>query len=121
MRIAVSSMGENLDSMVDERFGRAKTFIVFDTETDEYEVLNNEAYMLSGGAGTKTAQAIIDKGVGAVISGNIGPNAMDVMKRAGIRVFNAYNMSVREAVDLFKKGLLREVLQPTSKGHHGGM
>ncbi|MDI6600796.1 MAG: NifB/NifX family molybdenum-iron cluster-binding protein [Thermoanaerobacteraceae bacterium] len=121
MRVAISSTGTDIDSIVDERFGRARYFIIVDTETGEHEAIDNEAYQLSGGAGAKTAQMIIEKGSEAVISSNIGPNAMDVMEKAGIRVYRAYNMSVKEAVDLFNKGLLQEILQPTSKGHHGGI
>ena len=41
MKIAISSQGENLNSMVDPRFGRAAQFVLFDTETASYETISN--------------------------------------------------------------------------------
>ncbi|NQU20396.1 MAG: NifB/NifX family molybdenum-iron cluster-binding protein, partial [Candidatus Nealsonbacteria bacterium] len=45
MKIAVTSQGPDLTSQVDPRFGRAKTFIVVDTETDEFSVHDNTQNM----------------------------------------------------------------------------
>jgi len=41
MKIAFSSNGPENNSMVDPRFGRAKYFIVFDTDTYESSVIDN--------------------------------------------------------------------------------
>ncbi|HDL08740.1 MAG TPA: dinitrogenase iron-molybdenum cofactor biosynthesis protein, partial [Desulfobacteraceae bacterium] len=41
MKIAVTSMGTDLDSPVDPRFGRAAYIIIVDLETFSFEVLDN--------------------------------------------------------------------------------
>ncbi|MDH3882088.1 MAG: dinitrogenase iron-molybdenum cofactor biosynthesis protein, partial [Desulfobacteraceae bacterium] len=41
MKIAVTSQGTNLDSQVDPRFGRAAYILIVDTETFDFEVLDN--------------------------------------------------------------------------------
>jgi len=75
MKIAISATGTTLDAEVDPRFGRCQGFIIADTETDEYEAIDNASAMAAGGAGISTAQMIAGKGVEAVLTGNCGPNA----------------------------------------------
>jgi predicted Fe-Mo cluster-binding NifX family protein len=41
MKIAIPSVGNDLNSLVNERFGRAEKFIIYDTSTKSYEVLEN--------------------------------------------------------------------------------
>ena len=41
MKVAITSQGPDMTSMVDLRFGRAKYFIVVDTETGEFSAHDN--------------------------------------------------------------------------------
>ena len=41
MKIAITSRGETLNSEVDPRFGRAACFIIIDTETMDFSVIEN--------------------------------------------------------------------------------
>ena len=41
MKIAITTSGDGLDSQVDPRFGRAKAFIIYDTESGEWSLLDN--------------------------------------------------------------------------------
>jgi predicted Fe-Mo cluster-binding NifX family protein len=41
VKIAVTSTGSSLDSMVDERFGRCRFFIFINPESKEYEAVEN--------------------------------------------------------------------------------
>jgi len=84
MKVAISSTGPGLDSEVDPRFGRCQYFIIGDTETMEHGVMDNSSAMAAGGAGISAAQAIVDKGVQALLTGNCGPNAYEVLSSAGI-------------------------------------
>ncbi|QSZ26988.1 NifB/NifX family molybdenum-iron cluster-binding protein [Aceticella autotrophica] len=119
MKIAVSSEGSSIDSKMDTRFGRAEYFIIVDNKTMEYEAIKNSAAAKSGGAGTEAAQQLVNKGVEAVISSNVGPNAMDVLVAANIPAYKASNLSIKEAVEHFNKGLLEKISEPTNKGLHG--
>ena len=82
MKIAVSATGPDMDAEVDPRFGRCQYFIIVDPETMEFEAVDNESAMASGGAGISAAQMIAGKGVEAVLTGNCGPNAYQVLSHA---------------------------------------
>jgi predicted Fe-Mo cluster-binding NifX family protein len=105
MKVAISSSGPNLESPVDPRFGRCQYLIFCETESKSWEAEPNANLNASGGAGIRTAQAVVDKGVEAVITGNIGPNAMQVL--AGqVKVFTGFGGTVEEAIQALKEGRL---------------
>lgn len=118
MKIAVSAAGDTPDSPMDMRFGRAPYFILIDPDTGAYEAADNGAAQSSGGAGIATAQMIVDKGAHAVITGNVGPNAMRVLNAGDIPVYGGRQVTVRENMDLFKKGQL-EKIETTVPAHFG--
>ena len=120
MKIGVTSTGEDLYANVDPRFGRCKYFLIVDTESMKFEVLSNENAMASGGAGIQTAQTIANKGVEAVVTGNIGPNAFQTLSAAGIKVFTGASGTIKEAIEKYKKGELNETEAPNA-GSHSGM
>jgi predicted Fe-Mo cluster-binding NifX family protein len=119
MKVAVSATSPTLDAQVDPRFGRCQYFIIADPETMEFESLENSAATAGGGAGITTAQAIAGKGVAAVLTGNCGPNAYQVLNAAGIKVITGLSGSVREAIANYKAGKLKASSQPSVPGHFG--
>ncbi|MGB9678519.1 MAG: NifB/NifX family molybdenum-iron cluster-binding protein [Thermoanaerobacteraceae bacterium] len=119
MKIAISSEGNTLESKVDSRFGRAKYFIIVDSDTNEYKVIDNFAALQGSGAGTKAAQILLDEGIAYVISSNVGPNALEVFQAADINIYKAVNGTIKENINEFKKGTLEKILMPTNNGHHG--
>lgn len=118
MKIAISSTGNNPENAMDQRLGRAAYLIVMDTETLEFETINNDAAASAGGAGVASAQAIVDKGAEAVITGNVGPNAMNVLQAAQIAIYRGLPISVKENVAKYKQGLL-EKIETTVPAHSG--
>ena len=120
MKIAVTSKSNNLESEIDPRFGRCSYFLIVDTDTMDFEYLSNESAMASGGAGIQAAQTVVKAGVKVVVTGNMGPNAFQTISAAGIRVFTGANGTVKEVVDKYKKGELKEAAAP-NVGSHSGM
>jgi len=118
MKIAMSAKGKTLESPLDQRFGRAANFIVIQTNNMEVEVVDNSAVAASGGAGISAAEMIVKKDVETVITGNVGPNAMNVLKAAKIKIYKGSAESVKENVELFKKGQLVEISK-TVPAHYG--
>lgn len=108
MRIAVSVGGTDLKAPVDQRFGRAQAFLIVDPETMEFEHLSNPNIDAGGGAGISTAQMVADKGVEAVLTGNVGPNAFRVLSAAGVKVYTGASGSVDDAIKSYKQGTLSE-------------
>ena len=119
MKIAISSSGQALDSNVDSRFGRAEYFIIVETETMEFEVLNNDNNAGSGGAGIGTAKLLVDANVHAVLTGNCGPNAQKTLNAAGIKLYTGVSGTVSEAIESFKSGKLSETFEPNVDAHFG--
>ena len=87
MKIIITSQGKDLNSEVDPRFGRCQFFIILDTETNDFEVIENPNIHAGGGAGTQAAQTVAEKGAEAVLTGNVGPNAFMTLTAAGIIVY----------------------------------
>ncbi|MFC2007027.1 NifB/NifX family molybdenum-iron cluster-binding protein [Chloroflexota bacterium] len=119
MRIAISATGLDLDAEVDSRFGRCQYFIIVDPETMQFESIENSSAMASGGAGISTAQMIIGRGIEAVLTGNCGPNAYQVLSPAGVEVIVGVSGKVRNAVQSYKSGDLKGSTQPNVPDHFG--
>jgi predicted Fe-Mo cluster-binding NifX family protein len=119
MKIGISSTGEDLNADVDPRFGRCKYFLFVDTDTMDFEAVSNESAMASGGAGIQAAQTVAKEGVKTIITGNMGPNAFQTLSAAGIKVFTGANGTVKEVVEKYKKGELKETEAPNVGSHHG--
>ncbi len=105
MKIIVTSTGNGMDSAVDPHFGRCSYFAIVDTESGDFEAIANPYKDAAGGAGTKAAQFIIDKGVGALLTGHCGPKASEVLDDTDIQIVSGINQgTVMEAVNAFKEG-----------------
>ena len=68
MKIAVTSTGSTLDDQVEARFGRCAYFLIIDTESMQFETMENPNIALGGGAGIQSAQLMSEKGVKTVIA-----------------------------------------------------
>ena len=124
MKIAVSATADNLDAIVDPRFGRCAYFVIVEVEKNEIknaEAVQNPAATAMGGAGIQAAQLIASKGAKVLISGNIGPNAFSVLSGTGIKIATGVaGISVREAVQRYLKGEIKETKAPTMPGFGPG-
>ena len=120
MRVAVSSNGNDLSAPVSLVFGRCPTYVFVDTDTLEFEALANPAISAPGGAGIQAAQMVADQGAQAVITGNVGPNAFNVLASAGIQIHLTQGGTVQQAVEALKAGQLQSLSAP-SAGMHAGM
>ena len=114
MKIAVSAAGESLDAQIDPRFGRCPYFVIVDSETMKFEAIANTASGAMSGAGIQAAQLVANKGVQAVLTGSVGPNAFQALSSAGISVITGVFGTVREAVEKFKSGQLQKTTAPTT-------
>lgn len=119
MKIAISANGRELNATVDPRFGRCQQFLIVDTDTTQYDVLDNPNIAASGGAGIQTAQLLASKDVQAVITGNCGPNAFMTLEAAGIQVFIGATGSIQDSVEQYKQGKLQSASQANVAGHFG--
>lgn len=111
MKIAIPAEGDSLNSEVCISFGRTPYFIVADTESDEFSVIDNKAVSEQSGAGVKAAQAVADSGAGAVVTFHCGKNAADVLKAADIKIYKAVKGTVKDMVQSYNAGKLNELAE----------
>jgi predicted Fe-Mo cluster-binding NifX family protein len=104
MKVAISAEGPSLDSRIDPRFGRCPFLLVVDTETLEWEAVENAARAASGGAGIRTAELLADRAISHVLTGRCGPNAQTALAAAGIRIIEGCEGTAREAISRFSAG-----------------
>jgi len=110
MKVAVSAQKDHLDSPTDPRFGRARYFLIVDTESLDYKAISNPNVNAVGGAGIQSAQLVIKQGVESVITGSCGPNAYRVLRAADMEVYEGAKGSVKEAIQAYKNGQLSRAL-----------
>jgi predicted Fe-Mo cluster-binding NifX family protein len=119
MKICVSASSGSLDANVDSRFGRCPYFVIVDSDTMEFNAITNDSSNAAHGAGIQAAQTVANMGVNLVITGNVGPNAFNVLAASGMKIVTGASGTVREAVEQYKNGQLTEVGNPTVGGHFG--
>jgi len=113
MKVVVSATGDDMDAAVSPVFGRCPFYLFVDTESMEFSAVANPAMGASGGAGIQAAQFVVEQGAQAVLTGNVGPNAMDVLNAAGVGVYPVVEATVREAVEAFRAESLPKVAEAT--------
>ena len=119
MKIVITSYGKDLKSKVDKSFGRAKWFILLDTEGGTFEAHSNEQnFNAAQGAGIQAAQNVANLGAEAVLTGNVGPNAFKTLSAASVKIFIVKgDVTVQQALDEWEKGNLPETTGSTIEGH----
>jgi predicted Fe-Mo cluster-binding NifX family protein len=119
MKIGIPATSDSLEANLDPRFGRCQYFLIVDSDSMDYSAVQNDSINAAHGAGIQAAQIIANMGVDVVITGNVGPNAFNVLFATGIKIVTGASGSVREAIEKFKSGQLKEVRNPTVGGHFG--
>jgi predicted Fe-Mo cluster-binding NifX family protein len=110
MKIAISSSGKNLTDKVSEIFARCPYFIIAEIENQKIvktEIIENESTNQMSGAGISAAQLMAEKNVKAVITGNVGPRAFNVLKQFNIEVYQGEG-KVKEVIEKFIEGKLEK-------------
>lgn len=118
MKVVVTATGEGLDSELDPRFGRASSFILFDTETGDTKAVDNSGGVQAAqGAGVQAAEVVSRLGAECVVTGHCGPKAFRALQAAGIEVYTGASGTVAEAVEQLKAGTLERAAAPDVGGH----
>ena len=118
MKVVVTSQGNEMNSETDPRFGRAKCFILVDTDTGEHQVVDNTQNLNAAqGAGIQAAQAVAKLKAEAVLTGHCGPKAFQVLNKAGIKIYIGVEGTVQTAVEKLKAGEYKIAGSPDVEGH----
>jgi len=111
VKIAVSSMNKNIESDVCDVFGRSSYFVIAEIEDEKIkrtEIIENKSTNQMSGAGISAAQLMAEKNVNAVITGNVGPRAFDVLKQFNIEVYTGSGV-IKKVLQEFINGKLKKI------------
>jgi len=102
MKIAISSTGDDIDSLIDQRFGRCSYFVIFETESKTIEFIPNPNRDNEEGAGPASVQLVASHQVSKIISGEFGIKIKPLLDSLKIQmiVIKDRNMKVREAIEM---------------------
>ena len=103
---------------LDRRFGRCEFFIIYDTETKESVSIVNSGASAAGGAGIAAASQILEHNPQVVITGNLGPNAFEIIEKAEVKAYSCEVVSITEAVEKYQKNEL-SLISAAGGAHHG--
>ncbi|MFC1734951.1 NifB/NifX family molybdenum-iron cluster-binding protein [Candidatus Hydrogenedentota bacterium] len=118
MKIAITASKPGKDASVDPRFGRAKWFLLVDTETGESESIDNvQNVNAMQGAGIQAAQTVASNNAKCVLTGHCGPKAFTTLTAAGIKVVTGVSGPIEKAIEDFVAGNLQTSGGPDVEGH----
>ena len=118
MKIAFTTSGDNLDSALDSRFGRAAKFLIYDLDANTFAVIDNlQNLNAAQGAGIQAAETVARSGAKGLVTGHCGPKAFRVLSAAGIRVFHSDASTVTAALEQYRAGRLAEAVSADVGGH----
>ncbi len=107
MRIAFPvKENKGFDSLLDEHFGVAKTFLIVDSQTRQIEVKANQK-LASGESSCKTGVFAKDDLVNAVVTKCMGDGSQRNLNAAGIKVYQALKDTISGNLELLEKDELK--------------
>lgn len=95
----------NWQSKLDDRFGRATGYAVYDDGSKDMHFVENIHKDGGHGVGIKAAQMVINEGADVVLaSGPIGPKAMEILEAAQLKIHTDLgNVTLEEAFNKIAK------------------
>jgi len=106
MKIAIPTEGNNLEDKIALHFGRAKYFLIYDTEKNNFKIYSNpEVEKIS----ILPPDFLKKLGVEAVICFGLGPPAFNLFKKYKIKTKKATKGNIKENINLFLENKLRDL------------
>ena len=107
MKLFLTAAGKSMGDIIDPSFGRCNYFLIYETEDDSHEYIENPFQDAQANVSTMVAQAAIDYGCSVAIAVNPGPRAFQLFKEQGIEIYKAdEGVKLRELVSKFSKNEL---------------
>ena len=104
MKVAITSSGNTVDALLDQRFGRCAYFAFFDTESKSLEFVENTTKDAEEGAGPAAVAAVAGRHVGKIISGEFGFKIKGMLNDLHIQmVMIKEPTTIQEIIDLLNQ------------------
>ena len=116
MKIAITAATTGALGLMDGRFGRAPYFLFFDTRAKTWETFDNiQNAETEHGVGIQAAQTIERLGAKVLITGQVGPKALQVLRANATRVYCVEPGQVNDILSAFLEGHFVEYFAPNEK------
>jgi predicted Fe-Mo cluster-binding NifX family protein len=103
---------------MDDRFGRAPYFLIYDLESGTFEIVDNaQGQNAAQGAGIQAAESVARSGAKGLVTGHCGPKAFRVLAAAGVKVYTTDAPTVAAALERYRAGNLTEAPSSDVEGH----
>ena len=104
MKIAITSEGMNVESLLDSRFGRCSAFAFYDTETQAITFMENPNKNVDEGAGPAAVSLVANQGVQRIISGEFGFKIKGLLNDLHIQMDSCKeHITIAELIEQLKK------------------
>lgn len=100
---------EGMQSELNDHFGMAEDFAIFDYDNGEVTGLRYVSNDSSVEGAKTNAEILVENEVKIVLAGSIGPHMLTVLFDKGIRVFKGAVGTLEDVVEDYKAGMLTEV------------
>lgn len=102
MRIAITSRGNSLESILDQRFGHCKYFVIYDKQTGAVEIIPNPYCEVEEQAGTLAVKLLSSKNVSKIISGEFGIKVKPILDSLNIQMimYKNQNISIGKVIEM---------------------
>jgi predicted Fe-Mo cluster-binding NifX family protein len=100
--IAIPVSENNLNSIIDDRFGRCPFFCFYSTETGKTEFKKNIPGNDAGGSGLQVSEFLVNEGIKKVYAVEFGPRAKALLDKLKVetRIIESGH-TVREIINMF--------------------
>ena len=101
MLVAIAASDNNIESSIDDRFGRCSFFCFYNLETKQTDFIENSLKNDSGGVGPKVAEFLANNGINKICATEFGPKAKDMLDKLKIETQIIKNgQTVRKIIEL---------------------
>ncbi len=109
MKICIPVESQNgLETKVFGHFGSAPYFLLYDTGTKAFEMINNhDQHHIHGMC--HPLKALENKKIDVVVCAGMGARAVQKLNEGGIRAYKATEETVQEIINKYREGTLEEI------------
>ena len=102
-RLCIPTEGSGgLDARIGEHFGRVPTYTIYDSETEQVEIVDNTSEHM-GGRGLP-GEILAELGIDVLLCSGLGRRAIEILSEKGIEIHTGFTGMAQEALAAWKGG-----------------
>ncbi len=102
MKVAITSRGNTLSSLVDQRFGRCACFVIYDTKSRTIEFIPNPNKDAEEGTGSASVELVASRSVHKIVSGSFGMKIKPLLDSLKIQmiVIKGQEKTIKDIIEI---------------------